>query len=576
MIITKLPKEARLQLEIQKGKKEKWTVQKLRIFLDNYIVARESTDMDNLASHEEQSATKTPLPAISYINERTYASAEALTTLFQESQRRNKYERKHPICIFCERNHWSDECKEFRTINDRKEKIRGRCYICLKPGHLSKDCKVDKPCVHCHQTKKHHRSLCNKRMQLSKEPSHFAETSEVYDTEPVNSVPENSLLSSGSMVLMQTARIDASDLNRRRVESVRILMDSGSQRTYVTEELVSKLNLQRKGTEEISLNTFGARNPKTVKTPKISLRIKLKDGHCMRIDANVVPQITGSVQRRPLPPNITKQVQHQWKHLQFADTLPETAENSAIDILIGNDYYLDLILSEKIKVNQGLYLLSSKVGWILTGRMQEKFKGSRDHLHKIPIVNRNKRSTEYCLHSSIDKCLPLKPSSDNDGKFETIGTKDQLQSSDDEEALKNFKGKLKTVNGRYRVTWPRREKTTYRLRGKYIQNNRPVKIEDDRIKEDLPKGSWKIGRICDLTMSQDGQFRTGNVIIPNKRTLNRPLNLLYPIECINDSDHGDSDEKKEKQTVSDIPPLPRAKRQAAEKATKLIKEQLNL
>ncbi|XP_062602802.1 uncharacterized protein LOC134264528 [Saccostrea cucullata] len=34
MIITKLPKEARLQLEIQKGKKEKWTVQKLRMFLD--------------------------------------------------------------------------------------------------------------------------------------------------------------------------------------------------------------------------------------------------------------------------------------------------------------------------------------------------------------------------------------------------------------------------------------------------------------------------------------------------------------------------------------------------------------
>ncbi|XP_061176062.1 uncharacterized protein LOC133185013 [Saccostrea echinata] len=121
-----------------------------------------------------------------------------------------------------------------------------------------------------------------------------------------------------------------------------------------------------------------------------------------------------------------------------------------------------------------------------------------------------------------------------------------------------------------------RERTSYKLKGKRIQHNRPVKIGDVvLIKEDLPRGSWKIGKICDLTVSQDGQFRSGKVMLPNKRTLNRPLNLLYPIECNDNSDHGDSDANKEKPTVSDIPPLPRAKRQAAEKATKLIKEQLN-
>ncbi|XP_061194310.1 uncharacterized protein LOC133202484 [Saccostrea echinata] len=387
MIITKLPKEARLQLEIQKGKKEKWTVQKLRIFLDNYIVARESTDMDNLDSHEKQHSRKTSLPGMSY------------------------------------------------------------------PGHLSKDCKVDKPCVHCHQTKKHHRSLCNKKIQLLRKTSHFVEA-EIYDSEPVNSVTENSLLSSGSMLLMQTARIDASDLKGRRVESVRILMDSGSQRTYVTEELASRLNLQIKRTEEISLITFGSTKPKIVKIPNVSLRIKLKDGHCMRIDANVVPQISGSIHRRPLPPKITKKMQHQWKHLQFADTLPKTTENSTIDILIGNNYYLDLVSSEKIEINPGLYLLSSKLGWILTGRTQEKFEASRDHLHEMLIVNGNNSTTEYCLHSSVDQCLPLKPSLDEYWNLETIGIKDQPHSSDDDKALKNFTDTIKLVNDRYQVTWP--------------------------------------------------------------------------------------------------------------------------
>ena len=43
-------------------------------------------------------------------------------------------------------------------------------------------------------------------------------------------------------------------------------------------------------------------------------------------------------------------------------------ESSSVDILIGNDYYLDIIMSQRIEVQPGLYLLSSKLGWILTGR----------------------------------------------------------------------------------------------------------------------------------------------------------------------------------------------------------------
>ncbi|XP_062591235.1 uncharacterized protein LOC134252748 [Saccostrea cucullata] len=280
------------------------------------------------------------------------------------------------------------------------------------------------------------------------------------------------------MVLMQTARTDAYDLKGRRDESVRILMDSGSQRTYVTEELVSRLNLHRKQTEEISLNTFGVKKPKTMKTTKVSLRIKLKDGHFMRIDANAVPKITGSIQRRPLPPIISEKVHHQYKHFQFADTLPKTPENSPVDILIGNDYYLDWMLSEKIEVDQGLYLLSSKVGWILTGRIQENSEASRGNLHELLIANRNNFSKEHCLHSSIDKCLPLKFSS----KDLIIRTEDHSQLTDDEKALKNFQI---TENSRYRVTWPWREKHSINLKG----NN--FKTLDVVLKEDI---LGKIGR----------------------------------------------------------------------------------
>ena len=51
----------------------------------------------------------------------------------------------------------------------------------------------------------------------------------------------------------------------------------------------------------------------------------------------------------------------------MADTIPTETESSEIELLIGNDYYLDIILSQKIEIQPGLYLLASKLGWIWTG-----------------------------------------------------------------------------------------------------------------------------------------------------------------------------------------------------------------
>ena len=64
-------------------------------------------------------------------------------------------------CIFCEGKHWSDECQQYRDLKTRKEKLKGRCFICLKKDHQVKDCKSkDRQCVHCEEKDKHHRSLC--------------------------------------------------------------------------------------------------------------------------------------------------------------------------------------------------------------------------------------------------------------------------------------------------------------------------------------------------------------------------------------------------------------------------------
>ena len=75
-------------------------------------------------------------------------------------------------------------------------------------------------------------------------------------------------------------------------ECVRLILDSGSHRTYVTKALVDRLGLEMENEQEINVITFGSSKSKAIKTKATSLSIKLKNGDYMSILANVVPTIS--------------------------------------------------------------------------------------------------------------------------------------------------------------------------------------------------------------------------------------------------------------------------------------------
>ena len=160
---------------------------------------------------------------------------------------------KRETCIYCKGKHWSDECQKFTTVAVRKEKIKGRCYVCLKKGLTPRDCKADKLCVHCQEKNRHHRSLFPKKF-----PSGKSTESVNAVTEPLSTsiTVEDSLLATGEQVLMQTATAEVQDLNKSRTQTIRLLLDTGSQRTYITENLAKKLQLEVKGSETLSVFTF--------------------------------------------------------------------------------------------------------------------------------------------------------------------------------------------------------------------------------------------------------------------------------------------------------------------------------
>ena len=336
------------------------------------------------------------------------SSAEALMARAQRVNNRKERTILSTRCRFCDGYHWSDECPKYPTMESRKQRIKGCCYICLRDGHNANEClKRDSKCYFSKQINHHHRSLCPQKFgTLTHRES--AKLADEMPTEDGLVNTENSLISSGEMVLMQTARANIKNTTDGFRQNIRLLLDAGSQRTYITESLAKKLSLKMGNTDEIMLVTFGSEKPKRIRSPTTKLDIVLKDGTILPINANVVPQIAGSIQRRPVNLKSFRNWDYLWGEFPLADDLHKETESSSVEVLIGNDYYLDIILPQKIEVQAGLYMLGSKLGWILSGRTSEITNDTTESSMLIMTYG-TEIQKETSMFTEVDKSLPLKP-----------------------------------------------------------------------------------------------------------------------------------------------------------------------
>ena len=190
--------------------------------------------------------------------------------------------------------------------------MKGKCFICLRIGHKIKDCKVEKPYFHYGQVKNHHRSLCPKNFGIE-----------------MRQQSSSMLLSYEEKVIMQTATIVVSNKNTRiPTIKTRILMDTGSQRTYVTEEIVKQLQLSSSARKSYAEFTFDSSKLKQISTPVVAFDLKLNKGRNLTITASVVPKISRQILRSPLDNARIKKL----KGYKLPDTPPLQVESSEIQL----------------------------------------------------------------------------------------------------------------------------------------------------------------------------------------------------------------------------------------------------
>ena len=115
--------------------------------------------------------------------------------------------------------------------------------------------------------------------------------------------PTTSSLCAGTpaQILLQTARLELVNTQVAGTDAVaRAILDSGSQRTYISSQLRERLNLPTTSTERIRIKTFGSTDSCDQIYDVVHLGVKVKNGETLTMAALVVPFVCSPLTSQPI------------------------------------------------------------------------------------------------------------------------------------------------------------------------------------------------------------------------------------------------------------------------------------
>ena len=369
-------------------------------------------------------------------------------------------------CSFCADPHFNADCTKYNTPESRKKRLGelGCCYICLRAGHLAKKCpKGRRQCTSCGKTS-HHRLLCQVNPSSKSTPNKKEQNTVAKEAPTSTVVTASSAAMKSTEIVLQTALVQ---FDGDEPICARILFDTGSHRSYISSPLVERLKLPTARSETLSVSTFATTSAYRMTCAVVQFDLPLSSGKlCM--EAFVVPHITNPVERFPLQAADSEHLA-KYVDIRLADPPPLIEPISQrIDILIGLDYYWEIIESFYDTLPSGLKLLQSRLGVVICGR-----------LHcSLPVSQLSPKCTTLLVSTIVDQTLNTDtfqtvddfhthcPNVSDLWNLETIGICDPIKETPLPDTTQEFSdSSVRQIDGRYQVRWP--WKTSNGLRTNY-------------------------------------------------------------------------------------------------------------
>ena len=355
-------------------------------------------------------------------------------------------ESRLPPCCFCQADHHPNTCFKKQNFNPKEAHDlvvkSGRCIRCLGP-HVLKNCRGDKKCKKCNGN--HHPSLCFKSFS-PKKSSDSTSRSEVTGSSSQSDHGGDSgkafhaFHSDGRRkTLFQSATVWVRSSQHSGPVRARLIFDSGSDFSYITSTLVSKLECEEIGEDSSRLQGFGGvEHPiRKRKRFRIFLSSTSNPSRLFEISALETKSICTGIDA---PSKLDVETFSHLKNLSLADP-PGGTLGSQINILIGLDFFAALIGSKVIKgLAHEPVAQESVFGYLLCGR---SFSTSN--------TPSSKKSKSYLLVSE-SKGDALSEELKSFWTIENIGidSSDNLSTSE-HPVFKDLKNSVTFKNGRYEV-----------------------------------------------------------------------------------------------------------------------------
>ena len=330
----KLPEE--LLVTISRGfGGDQWTLDRFMKFFDSELKAKENCLSFSSSTRNENKEPK------------------SLTTCesFHVGGAGSKV--KSNKCVYCLRNHSPSRCEKVTDVSVRKAILEShrRCFICLGEGHISTKCRTSYGCKKC-DGGRHHISICP-----------------MLETKPSNATHVGGM----NGILLQTVSSKVSSSPDGSLFSARLLLDSGSQRSYISESLRQKLGLKTIRQERILIKPFG-RSERVAKTlDVVQLFVRVDSGRSFCLEVSSFPHLCDPLTNQ----NISCALQNfpSLKPLRLADSNPSNSEMT-VDVLVGVDYYHNFFTGKVVRTTGGPTANETHFGWVLSGKVSSEVPNS--------------------------------------------------------------------------------------------------------------------------------------------------------------------------------------------------------
>ncbi|KAL1447532.1 hypothetical protein WDU94_003579 [Cyamophila willieti] len=301
-------------------------------------------------------------------------------------------------CVFCDSDrHPNYDCTQYRSSDERRNRMLNRCYLCLSTSHFFGNCPVRNKtkCYYCKRVGHHNSAICPKQFGKVRNANHpmnsvrhtstvskelsdnkIVPSKSAVDSENTRSTEEScSISNSGEMTLcakagiqtrvyLQTATIKVFNPKTNEIQKVRAVLDSGATSSYISQQLFDSLGLKRDYTKQVNVYTFGQSSSKSMVVQGAKIAIEDKVGKRYNLEVSVVPTIVGNTKREVCEIEWIRELNKQYA---LADEYYEAGNDESFHLLLGNDYYSSIMLDDKkIKIQDNMYLVNTVFG-ILTG-----------------------------------------------------------------------------------------------------------------------------------------------------------------------------------------------------------------